>query len=96
MLTLIPVCRLLQDLIETDSECFVLVAFLDEILVNPELCCCDGLSLWDTGKVETKFLAVLLVQKILILLHYQKKTDRWGDRVRQLNIKANGFLSDRS
>lgn len=73
---LLPACRLLQDLVETNSECLVLVAFLDEILVNPELCRCDGLPLWNTRKVKTKFLSALLVQKILILIHYQEKTDR--------------------
>lgn len=75
--TSIPAYRLLQDLVETNSECVVVIAFLDEILVNPELCRCDGLSLRNTREVKAKFLSVLLVQKILILVHYQEKTDRW-------------------
>lgn len=74
--TLIPVRRLLQDLVDTDSESLVLVVFLDELFINPKLCCCDSLSLWDTGKVKSKFSSVLLVQKVLILINYKENTKR--------------------
>lgn len=74
--TLIPVGRLLQDLVDTDPESLVLVAFLDELFINPKLCCCDGLSLWDTGKVKSKFSSVLLVQKVLILVNYKEDRER--------------------
>lgn len=74
--TPVPIWRLLQDLVDADSECLVLIASLDEILVNPELCCCDGLSLWNTGKVKAEFPSVLLVEKILILNDYCGKKER--------------------
>lgn len=74
--TLIPVGGLLQDLVDTDSESLILVAFLDELFINPKLCCCDGLSLWDTGKVKSKLSSVLLVQKVLILINYKEDTER--------------------
>ncbi len=79
--TPIPVWSLLQDLVDADPECLVLVAFLDEIFINPKLCRCDGLSLWNTGKVKSKFSSVLLVQEILILVNCQgEKKERKQQR----------------
>lgn len=68
----VPVWRLLQHLVEDDPECFVLKALLDEVLVDPELGCCDGLPLWNTREVEAKLSSVLLVQEILIRIHCYK------------------------
>lgn len=69
--TAVPVRRLLQDLVDADPEGLVLVALLDEVLVNPELGRCDRLSLRNTGEVETKFPPVLLVEKILTRVNYR-------------------------
>lgn len=60
----------MQHLVDTDSVGFVLVSFLDEVFINPKLCCCDGFSLWDTRKVKPKFSSGLLVQGSLIMIGY--------------------------
>lgn len=78
--TPILVWRLLQDLVHADSECLVLVVFQYEIFINPELCRCDSLALWNTGKVKSKFSSVLLVQKRLILTNYQEEKIRESNR----------------
>lgn len=54
---------------------------LDEILVNPELCCCDGLSLWNTWKVKAKLCSMALEEKILILINYKTTTDKPEEQV---------------
>lgn len=64
----------LEDLVKADFECFILRPFLDEIFVNPELCCCDGLSLWNTGEVKAEFSPVVLVEKFRILVNCENKS----------------------
>lgn len=74
--TPVPVWRFLQNLVEADSECFILVALPDEIFVNPKLGRCDGLSFWNTREVESKFSSVLLVQTFLIVINYCREERR--------------------
>lgn len=70
--TPVPVWRLLQDLVDADSECFIFIAFLYEVFINPKLCCCDGFSLWDTREIESKYSSVPLMHTILVLINYKK------------------------
>lgn len=43
-----PVRMFLQHLVDTYTEGFIIVAFVDEIFVYPKLCSSDRLALWDT------------------------------------------------
>lgn len=74
--TPVPGWRLLQDLVDTDSECFIFIAFLDEVFINPKLCCCNGFSLWDTREIESKYSPVPLMRKILVLINYREEIQR--------------------
>lgn len=60
----IPVCRVLQDLVEAESEGFIIKVFLDEIFINPEFCSRDNFSIWDARKVKSKLSSVLLIWEI--------------------------------
>lgn len=63
----IPVCRVLQDLVEADSEGFIIKVFLDEIFINPEFCSCDDFSVWNAGKVKSKLSSVWLIWEIPLI-----------------------------
>lgn len=54
-------CRVLQDLVEADSEGFIIKVLLDEVFINPELCPRDNFSIWDARKVKSKLSSVLLM-----------------------------------
>lgn len=59
-----PVCRVLQNLVEADSESFIFQVFLDVMFINPELGSRDNFSVGDARKVELKFWSVLLLWEI--------------------------------
>lgn len=69
----IPVCRVQQDLVEADSEGFIIKVFLDEIFVNPEFCSRDHFSVWDARKVESKLSSVQLIWEIPLIFNWEKK-----------------------
>lgn len=60
----VPVCGVLQNLVEADSEGLVFKVFLDVMFINPELGSRDNFSVGDARKVESKFRSVLLVWEI--------------------------------
>lgn len=76
-----PVRVFLQHLIDTDTEGFIVVAFMDEIFVYPKLRSGDRLALWDTWQVKTEFSVMSSHwQELFIVLH-------WNERIRRGNIR---------
>lgn len=70
--SLVPVGRLLQHLVEAKSEGLVLKAFLNKVLVDPELSRRNELPLRDAREVEAELPSVLLVE-IFITVHCGKE-----------------------
>lgn len=68
----IPFCRILQDLVEADSEAFMINVSLDEVFINPELCSRDNFSVWDARKVKSKLSSVLLFWQIPLVSNWEK------------------------
>lgn len=65
-----PSWVLLEDLVDTNLERFIIEAFADVILVYPELGSRHCFPLWDSGEIkpELSIMAALMV-KLSVMLH---------------------------
>lgn len=66
---------LLEYLVDTNLERFVIEAFTDVILIYPELSSRHRFPLWDSGEIkpELSVVAALMV-KLSVMLHWNRKT----------------------
>lgn len=85
-----PVGVFLQHLVDTDTEGFVIVAFMDKIFVYPKLGGSDCLALWDTWQVETKFSVMPSHwQELFVVLHCNE-TEKNGSVREKTKTKTKG------